>query len=283
MQMSKTQPGAGLAILVKPLISAIAIGTFSVLAFPTWTALISTYLLLLIGLCIFMTTRQIELVRRRAEPATKQGRRDDTLDYFLFVLGSGGHTKEMLMMMDDGYCGFQNAHRRYLVSSGDRMSNHHLEEYETGLVALCKAKDLDPGTFDLSVVTRARNVHQSIWSTPLTGLLSILDIFLVLLTPPDNRIGAELRYPTQIFSNGPATGFFVALAVHLLKVFYIVPENAMSFIYIESWARISTLSLTGKLLHHTGLADIFMVQHPEVAAKYKVVNGGEMVFNSRQP
>ncbi|KAH7153316.1 glycosyltransferase family 1 protein [Dactylonectria macrodidyma] len=281
--MSKTQPGAGLTILVKPLIGAIVIGTLSVLASPTWIALISTYLLLLIGLCIFITTRHVELVRRRGEKEFNQQRRTDTLDYFLFVLGSGGHTKEMLMMMDDGYCGFQNAHRRYLVSSGDRMSNHHLQEYETGLAVLCNAQDLDPGTFDLSVVTRARNVHQSIWSTPFTGMLSILDIFLVLLTPPGNRIGAKVRYPTRIFSNGPATGFFVALAVHLLKVFYIVPENAMAFVYIESWARISTLSLTGRLLHHTGLADIFLVQHQAVAAKYKVVNGGEMVFNSRQP
>ncbi|KAH6999682.1 oligosaccharide biosynthesis protein Alg14 like-domain-containing protein [Ilyonectria destructans] len=284
--MPLNQPGTGLAILAKPLVNSIVIGTISLRVFPSWTSLILTYLLLLIGLGIFMTTRHIQIVRRRIEKVAKHGRkitRDPSLDYYLFVLGSGGHTKEMLMMMDDGFCKFENFHRRYLISSSDRMSKNHSEDYEAELKALCEAKGQDSGTWDSCVVTRARGVHQPLWSTPSTALLSILDIFPVLWTPPVNKVGARLCYPTHIFSNGPATGFFVGLAVHLLKMFYYVPEDTMQFVYIESWARISTLSLTGKLFHYTGLADIFLVQHEEVAAKYNVDNAGEMVFNSRRP
>ncbi|PTB63729.1 glycosyltransferase family 1 protein [Trichoderma citrinoviride] len=204
------------------------------------------------------------------------------MDYTLFVLGSGGHTKEMLMMMDDGSCDFARSHRRYLISSGDSMSAHHLSDYEARLRALCASRGTLPGTHDQRTVTRARRVHQPLWSTPLTALRSILDIFPALLAPPDNEVGRALRYPARVFSNGPATGFFVALAVHLLKMLYVVPESCCKVIYIESWARISTLSLTGKLLLYTGIADVFVTQHQEVATRYGVQNAGEIVFNSRR-
>ena len=184
------------------------------------------------------------------------------------------------MMMDDGTCEFEGTHRRYLISSGDQMSENHLKDYEEELQHLCEDKGTSAGTHDTFVVTRARRVHQPLWSTPFSALLSILDIFPVLLSPP---IGDAPMYPTMILSNGPATGFFVALAVHWMKMMYLVPEGCMKFVYVESWARISTLSLTGKLLYYTGIADAFYVQHEEVASKYGLQNAGEMVFNARRP
>lgn len=188
------------------------------------------------------------------------------------------------MMMDDDFCDFRGFHRRYLISSGDSMSENHLEDYEKDMALLCDEKSTSPGSYDKYVVTRARRVHQPLWSTPFTAILSILGIFPALLTPPMNhQDGQRYRYPDQIFSNGPATGFFVGVAAYLLKMFYLVPEDTMRFVYIESWARITTLSLTGKLLYHTGIADVFLTQHAEVASKYGLENGGEMVFNSRRP
>lgn len=187
------------------------------------------------------------------------------------------------MMMDDGFCDFHNAHRRYVISSGDKMSDNHLEDYEADLKSLCEAQNRAAGTYDICIVTRARRVHQPLWTTPLTALLSILDIFPILLSPPTTLVGRKLRYPSVIFSNGPATGFFVGLAAHALKIFCLVPEDSMRFVYVESWARISTLSLTGKLFYYTNTADVFLVQHERVAAKYGVANAGEMVFNSRRP
>ncbi|KAF7563337.1 hypothetical protein G7046_g804 [Stylonectria norvegica] len=281
------KPGSSLAILAGASAIAAGAGAASVILLPTWRAMLLTYILLLIALLIFVTTRHAQIVtRRRGLKVATQHSADSRrrpIDYYLFVLGSGGHTKEMLMMMDDGFCDFGSFHRRYLISSGDKMSENHLEDYETELRALCDTKKKEVGTYDKCVVTRARRVHQPLWSTPFTALLSILDIFPVLLSPPANRIGQRLQYPTQIFSNGPATGFFVGLAVHILKIFYLVPEDKMKFVYVESWARISTLSLTGKLFYYTGIADIFLVQHEKVAARYRVGNAGEMVFNSRRP
>lgn len=188
------------------------------------------------------------------------------------------------MMMDDGFCNFRGCHRRYLISSGDRMSENHLAEYEEELAKLSATEKRSVGTFDKKIVTRARRVHQPLWSTPFSALRSVVDILPVLLTPPSNSTGkSRRRIPTQVFSNGPATGFFVALVIHLLKIFYMVPAQSMRFIYIESWARISTLSVTGKLLYHTRIADAFYVQHQELSSKYGIPNAGEMVFNARRP
>ncbi|KPA38265.1 beta- -n-acetylglucosaminyltransferase [Fusarium langsethiae] len=196
---------------------------------------------------VLSTARHVQLVgARRRFRRSEQASRDQRInpyEYYLFVLGSGGHTKEMLMMMDDGYCSFQNFHRRYLISSGDAMSTNHVVDYETELEALCATQ--------------------------------------ALMNPPANTIGARMRYPTCIFTNGPATGFFVGLAAHLLKLLYVVPETSMHIVYIESWARITTLSLTGKLFYYTGIADV-LVQHKEVAEKYKVQYCGEIVFNARR-
>ncbi|KAL7794218.1 Alg14 domain-containing protein [Trichoderma ceciliae] len=244
-----------------------------------------------IALVIFASTRHIQLLSHRSPK--RNARRSGVnsqhgfiqpalMDYNLFVLGSGGHTKEMLMMMDDGFCDFARFHRRYLISSGDAMSENHLEDYEQSLESLCKSLGASPGSYDKRIVTRARKVHQPLWSTPFTALLSMLDIFPALLVAPENEVGRKLRYPSRVFSNGPATGFFVALAIHLLKMWYVIPERCMKVIYIESWARISTLSLTGKLLLYTGIADVFVTQHEQVATRYGVQNAGEIVFNSRR-
>lgn len=121
------------------------------------------------------------------------------------------------MMMDDGFCDFAGLHRRYVISSGDTMSENHLDDFEASLAQLCKERNCSPGTYDKKTVTRARRVHQPLWSTPFTALLSILDIFPILLSDPRPASGSTTapRFPSQIFSNGPATGF----SLHWLLIY----------------------------------------------------------------
>ncbi|SPO03331.1 uncharacterized protein DNG_06013 [Cephalotrichum gorgonifer] len=195
--------------------------------------------------------------------------------YALIVLGSGGHTKEMLLMMGNDFRESKSSHRRYLVSSGDTMSLKHLEAFEKNLQDTTD----HPGTYDVQVVTRARRVHQSLLSTPISAIQSVVGIIPVLLSRPKQIApGSPIDLPDVIFTNGPATGFFVGLVAHILRIFYLVPENRMLVLFIESWARVTSLSLTGKLLYYTGIADMFLVQHDNVANKYGVVNAGWLVL-----
>lgn len=195
--------------------------------------------------------------------------------YFLVVLGSGGHTKEMLAMMEIGFPNVSKMHRRYLISSGDSMSLKHLEAFENDLKM--SNGDEQAGTFDKYIVARARKIHQSLLTTPFTALLSVVQVFPLLLSSPFTGVRSRQQYPDIILTNGPATGFIVGLVAYLLKMFYVVPEDSMQVLYIESWARIRTLSLTGKLFYHTGIADLLLVQHEKVANAYGITNAGCMV------
>ena len=198
------------------------------------------------------------------------------------------------MMMDDGRntLNFHSMHRRYLISSGDGMSANHLHEHETELAALCASKGCQPGGYDVVHVTRGRRVHQALWTVPYSGLISMFDIVRILLFSPPKTSSAgtkprvpgakALGYPQYIFSNGPATGFFVGLVAYILRMFYVVPEDCMKLIYVESWARISTLSLTGRLIYYTGIAEVLVVQHEAVAVKYGIRNVGPLVLKSRR-
>ncbi|KAK6225546.1 hypothetical protein QIS74_01593 [Colletotrichum tabaci] len=178
-------------------------------------------------------------------------------------------------MMEIGFPNIPDMHRRYLISSGDAMSLKHLDAFENDL------KDThgeeQAGTHDKYIVARARKIHQSLLTTPFTALLSVIQIFPLLLTSPFRGARSRQQFPDIILTNGPATGFIVGLVAYTLKMFYIVPEDTMQVLYIESWARIRTLSLTGKLFHRTGFADLLLVQHEKVARTYGVINAGCMV------
>jgi beta-1,4-N-acetylglucosaminyltransferase len=201
--------------------------------------------------------------------------------YILFVLGSGGHTKEMLAMMETGFGNFVNLHRRYVISSGDNMSLKHLDAFEK-TVATEAGSGRKIGSYDSYIVPRARRIHQSLLTTPFTAIWSIVAICPLLLRVPSMKFN-KTGYiaPDIIVTNGPATGFFVCLVAYLLKMVYVIPESSAQVLFIESWARIHSLSLTGKCFHFTGIADLFLVQHQQVADRYAVANAGCLVFNRK--
>lgn len=42
----------------------------------------------------------------------------------------------------------------------------------------------------------------------------------------------------------------------------------MHTVYVESFAKVQSLSLTGRLVHHSDVADLFLVQHASLAQRY---------------
>ena len=215
--------------------------------------------------------RQLQIQKRRLE----QRRRARTLlscgpahyasriPSVLIVLGSGGHTKEMLLMLEAGFHQFQPMHRHYVVSTGDHHSLLALQKFERDMAAMARVT----GTYTSRLVRRARKVHQSWLTTPFSVAASMVEILPLLL---------RLK-PDIILTNGPATGLLVSVAAHLIKFVGMMPPTKLHVLYVESWARVKSLSLTGKLIYYGSLADLFLVQHEPVAQAYGVVNAGWLV------
>ncbi|KAK0634944.1 oligosaccharide biosynthesis protein Alg14-like protein, partial [Bombardia bombarda] len=193
--------------------------------------------------------------------------------YFLYVLGSGGHSAEMIEMIKRNFRGQPNQHRRYVITSGDTSSQHMAEKLEALVSAAYPSVPSSPGTgagtSDAFRIRRARDIHQPLLTAPLTCLVSASHAVGALTRPPAarsaTRHGHQFRYPHVIVTNGPATGFIVCAVAHLLKIFYLVPQNRLRMVYVETWARSRSLSLTGKLFLWSGIADMFCVQHEGLA------------------
>lgn len=192
--------------------------------------------------------------------------------YFLYILGSGGHTSEMLETIKRKFIPQANAHRRYLVTTGDQDSLNRVIKLETLIHRCFPGGDPRTGTLDTFRVPRARKVHQPLWTAPLSCLNTAIHAVNALTREPDARPttlhGTLFKYPHVIVTNGPATGFVVCLVAHLLRVFYLVPQNRLKMVYVESWARSRSLSLTGRLFLWSGIADMFCVQHRALAERY---------------
>ncbi|KAK4101971.1 glycosyltransferase family 1 protein [Parathielavia hyrcaniae] len=228
----------------------------------------------------FLVWRHLSLYSEHPRPQTGRRwitRRDPSTPntaglpavYFLYILGSGGHTTEMLETIRRKFAPQTNLHRRYLVTTGDTDSLHRVAQLEA-LIRRC-FPDARAGTMDAFRVPRARRVHQPLWTAPLTCLGTAIAAVNALTREPDarpsTRHGGQFKYPHVVLTNGPATGFIVCLVAHLLKLLYVVPPSRLKMVYVESWARSRRLSLTGRLFWWSGIADLFCVQHEELASR----------------
>ena len=237
-------------------------------------------LFVIVNLAFWRLTR----VLTRANPTTGgRGRRPPASEehptHLCVVLGSGGHTAEMLTMLQhypDLTADY--TYRTYIVSAGDSFSAIKAAGFEKELAASVTAPKKvpttsgdppEPAKFDIITVTRARRVHQSIFTTPLTAALCIRDCLKVLSgTHIDQSHAASAHTsPDLILTNGPGTGVCVVVASIILLFFGVGGSShggkyhssgEMRTIYVESWARVKALSLSGRILKP--LVDRFVVQ-----------------------
>jgi beta-1,4-N-acetylglucosaminyltransferase len=194
------------------------------------------------------------------------------------VLGSGGHTAEMMAMLRN-YPDLAKdyTYRTYIVSAGDDFSAIKADEFEEELASDAASKiqpsipdqPPPPKMYDIITITRARRVHQSIFTTPSTVFLCLRDCLKVLrgIHKSQNHAGSAHTSPDLILTNGPGTGVCVVVASIILLFFGAggsTHEGAyhasgqMRTVYVESWARVKTLSLSGQILK--ALVDRFLVQ-----------------------
>lgn len=168
-----------------------------------------------------------------------------------------------------------NMHRRYIITSGDNYSASVLTQLEQTLKTQLGPEEA--GTYDCYMVKRSRMVHQKWYSAIWSTLDSTRSLLFALTTHPRVRPGTRWAAPNVVVTNGPGTGFVLCAIAHLMKVLCMAPQGSLKIVYVESLARVRTLSLTGKLFHFFSIADVFLVQHPSIAERYGKVNGGFMV------
>ncbi|KAI0645600.1 oligosaccharide biosynthesis protein Alg14 like-domain-containing protein [Trametes meyenii] len=218
---------------------------------------------LAIGLIITALAARVYLVLNTARTLSPEPQRQISENCSLAVfLGSGGHTSEALSLLS-ALDFARYSPRTYFIGEGDALSMRKALELES-----LKAADTHKGTqtnrntetpYSFVVIPRARHVHQPLLTTPVTVVLSLaasiwrITVAPLLFGPPVAEI---------LLLNGPGTCLVLCIAAHLNRILGL---RSPRLIYIESFARVRHLSLSGKLLRP--LVDRFVVQWPELAKK----------------
>jgi beta-1,4-N-acetylglucosaminyltransferase len=197
--------------------------------------------------CIFATARFLTIMQPlRGSPGP---RRRGKATHLMVILGSGGHTAEMLAMLKSidprSY-----THRTYVVSEGDPLSIEKARKFEGG-IGQRGAKDQTlseaGAAYSISVVPRARKIHQSILTTPFS-CLKTFQASLDLLRHPKLTSKMVPKAPDLILANGPATSAIIIFSSFILRFLDVTGEGhgQTRIVFIESMARIQSLSLSAK-------------------------------------
>jgi beta-1,4-N-acetylglucosaminyltransferase len=150
--------------------------------------------------------------------------------------------------------------RTYLVSEGDSLSAQKAIALEGLKAQAASAKSSAKGGYQILTIPRARRVHQNILTVPFTTLRSLLAaVYRVTFAP---RLSGESAFDVLLL-NGPGTCVVLCLAAYVNRVslwfltqhpsVLTIGPQLLGFasprlVYIESFARVRELSLTGKLL-----------------------------------
>ena len=195
------------------------------------------------------------------------------------VLGSGGHTTEMLHLLSSitfvrSQCTqSQQQHTaqhtaqakqhisyaplHYIVAASDTTSVNKLTSFDAQQPP---EKKLLPHE-SIYPIPRARHVGQSYLSSILTTLYSLLATAHIVLIQTQ---------PDLLLLNGPGTCLPICIWTIVGRILGICRGR---IIFCESFCRVKTLSLTGRILYSLGMVDLFLVHWEELADYLNHRNG----------
>ncbi|KAI9349629.1 oligosaccharide biosynthesis protein Alg14-like protein [Obelidium mucronatum] len=156
----------------------------------------------------------------------------------LVILGSGGHTSEMLSLMKTADLNSLSP-RIYVAASTD---THSLSK--------AKAQD-DRKDVQLVTIPRSREVGQGLISSLFASLIAMVVCVRVFWS----------HWPDVILCNGPGTCIPLCVIAVVMR-----PFKRTKIIYVESFTRVNELSLSGKIAYR--FSDRFLVQWPQLRQKY---------------
>ncbi|CDK27379.1 unnamed protein product [Kuraishia capsulata CBS 1993] len=167
----------------------------------------------------------------------------------MILLGSGGHTGEMIRILGQfSNDSLENLEKTYVVSSGDETSLLRIKQLEE---TLRSGKDTR-----YIILPRARSVGESSFS----ALFNTLKSFLYTVR---TFVGDFSLIPDVLLLNGPGTAVPLAYLVFFFKL---IGLGHTRIVYVESLARVNNLSISGKCI--LPLADRFIVQWEKLAHDY---------------
>mmetsp|Transcript_14411 Transcript_14411/g.29481 ORF Transcript_14411/g.29481 Transcript_14411/m.29481 type:complete len:234 (-) Transcript_14411:657-1358(-) len=151
----------------------------------------------------------------------------------MVVLGSGGHTAEMLDILEE-FLRMDSASEIELIAYVVAATDGHSERKALELHAqLLTDIHLVP---TIHRTPRAREVGQSYLSSVVSTLIAFSHAWILVLRDR----------PTVIVCNGPGTCIPITAAALIFNAIGITDAH---IVYVESVARVKTLSLSGKILY----------------------------------
>lgn len=182
-----------------------------------------------------------EIQEHRDSPDKRSKRVATTPIKTLVVLGSGGHTTEMLQMIK-GMNEKMYDPLIFVVASTDETSERRVKAFG----------GRQPSEYHY--IPRSREVGQSYMTSVASTLWAcIFSMWLVV----------KIR-PALLLINGPGTCIPVAMATLLLRILGLCEGNV---VFVESFCRVESLSLTGRILYPF-MADMFVVHWDELHLKF---------------
>lgn len=237
------------------------------------TAAISIAIIALASACLALLRLRVVLSPNRPKQSRRRG---DAPTHLLIILGSGGHSAEMLSMLERAVDHEDEkmrlnwrdyTFRTWVVGRGDQISAKRAKGFEDMVAQIQQQTSRANGTikkeggtgYKVVTVPRARKIHQSLLTAPISSLRCMFACWTALLP------SADVDFPDLILCNGPATATILVFVSVLLRFFDARRCNSrgkMRTIYVESWARVKRLSLSGNLL--VRVVDRFFVQWPQL-------------------
>ncbi|CAD5227472.1 unnamed protein product [Bursaphelenchus okinawaensis] len=162
----------------------------------------------------------------------------------LAVMGSGGHTMEMLQLIE------------YLVEQKEFQERTYLYYDEASRKKIVSFEEnLNNKEYTMIEVPRSREVGQSYFTSIFSTLKSTIVIPSLIFN----------ENPDLLLCNGPGTCVPVTVITFFYNLFNIFDCR---IVYVESVCRVETLSLTGLILYYLRLYDAFYVQWPNLQKRY---------------
>jgi len=164
------------------------------------------------------------------------------------VIGSGGHTTEILKMIQN-LNSVNYSPRIYIMASTDTSSEVKIHQIEE-----TRLSRNGPDCYEIVKIPRSRSVGQSYITSVFTTLFSSLASLPVMLR----------KRPELIICNGPGTCIPICVVGFMMRILCVTDTR---IVFVESICRVKTLSLSGKIL--LLFADVILVQWPKLQEHYR--------------